>query len=143
LHDCCTAYIVRLSRRRLRALTAVARQATKIGIMTMMKNFDDFQRMGQASMDSALKVFGEWNRGWQAIATEMGDYTKRSLEDGSATFEKLMGAKSLEQALEIQSNYAKRSYDDYMQQMSKLGAMYADLAKEAAKPMERIMQAQR
>ena len=109
----------------------------------MMKNIDDFQKMGQVSMDSTLKVFGEWNKGWQAIAAEMGDYTKRSFEDGSATFEKLMGAKSLEQAIEIQSTYAKRCYDDYMQQMSKLGAMYADLAKEAARPMERLMQAQR
>jgi hypothetical protein len=108
-----------------------------------MRNFDDFQKIGQTNMDSALKVFGEWNKGWQAIASEMGDYTKRSFEDGSATFEKLMGAKSLEQAIEIQSTYAKRCYDDYMQQMSKLGAMYADLAKEAAKPMERLMQAQR
>lgn len=109
----------------------------------MMKNLDDFQKMGQANMDSALKVFGEWNKSWQAIASEMGDYTKRSFEDSSATFEKLLGAKSLEQAIEIQSSYAKRCYDDYMQQMSKLGAMYADLAKEAAKPMERLMQAQR
>lgn len=109
----------------------------------MMRNFDDFQKMGQVNMDSALKVFGEWNKGWQAIASEMGDYSKRSFEDGSATFEKLMGAKSLEQAIEIQSTYAKRCYDDYMQQMSKLGAMYADLAKEAARPMERLMQAQR
>jgi hypothetical protein len=109
----------------------------------MMRNFDDFQKMGQTSMDSALNAFGEWNKGWQAIASEMGDYTKRSFEDGTATFEKLMGAKSLEQAIEIQSTYAKRCYDDYMQQMSKLGAMYADLAKEAAKPMERLMQPQR
>jgi hypothetical protein len=54
-----------------------------------------------------------------------------------------MGAKSLEQAVEIQSNYAKRCYDDYMQQMSKIGSMYADLAKEAAKPMERFMQGSR
>ena len=111
--------------------------------MTMMKNFDDFQKIGQANMDNALKAFGEWNKGWQAFASEMGDYSKRSFEDGSATFEKLMGAKSLEQAIEIQSNYAKRCYDDYMQQMSKLGLMYADLAKEAAKPMERFMQPQR
>jgi hypothetical protein len=111
--------------------------------MAMMKNFDDIQRMGQSNMDSALKAFGEWNKGWQAIASEMGDYTKRSFEDGSATFEKLIGAKSFEQAIEIQSSYAKRCYDDYMQQMSKIGSMYADLAKEAAKPMERLMQGPR
>ena len=64
----------------------------------MMKNIniEDFQKLGQHNMDAAMKMFGEWNRGWQAIATEMTDYTKRSFEEGTATFEKLLSAKSME-----------------------------------------------
>ncbi len=106
----------------------------------MIKNLDDFQKLGQTNMDAAMKIFGEWNKGWQAIAAEMSDYSKRSFEEGTATLEKLMSVRSLEQAFEIQSTYAKRAYDDYMQQMSKLGSMYASLAKEAYKPVERAMQ---
>ena len=41
--------------------------------------------------------------------------------------------------MEVQTSYAKRSYEDYMQQMQRMGAMYVDLAKEAAKPMERLV----
>lgn len=106
----------------------------------MMKNFDDFQKIGQTNMDAAMKFYGEWNKGWQAIAAEMSDYTKRSFEEGTATFEKLMSAKSLEQAVEIQSSYAKRAYDSYMQQMSKLSSMYVDLAKDAYRPIEKAFQ---
>ncbi len=87
-----------------------------------------------------MKMFGEWNKGWQAIAAEMTDYTKRSFEDGSATFEKLLSARSLEQAVEIQTNFAKRAYDEYMHQMTKIGGMYAELAKEAYRPVERALQ---
>jgi hypothetical protein len=47
-----------------------------------------------------------------------------------------MGAKSIEQAVEIQSNYAKKAYDAYVAEMSKLGEMYAGLAKDAYKPVE-------
>ena len=54
-------------------------------------------------------MFGEWSKGWQAIAVEMTDYTKRSFEEGTATFEKLLSAKSMEQAMEIQSGYARRA----------------------------------
>ncbi len=106
---------------------------------TMMKNFEDMQKLGQTNVDSAMRMFGEWNRNWQAIAAEMGNYTKRSFEEGSATLEKLMGSKSVEQAVEIQTNYAKRAYDDYMQQVTKIGGMYANLAKEAYKPVEKIL----
>ena len=55
------------------------------------------------NVDAAMKVFGEWNKGWQAIAAEMTDYTKRSFEESTATFEKLLSAKSVEQAIEIQT----------------------------------------
>jgi hypothetical protein len=106
----------------------------------MIKNFDDIQKLSQVNMDNAMKLVGEWNKSWQAIAAEMTDYTKRSVEDGTSTFEKLMGAKSLEQAFEIQSTYAKRAYEDYMHQMSKIGGMYTSLAKDAYKPAERMIQ---
>ena len=106
---------------------------------TMMKNFEDMQKLGQTNVDSAMRMFGEWNKSWQAIAAEMGDYTKRSFEEGSATLEKLMASKSVEQAVEIQTSYAKRAYDDYMQQVTKIGGMYANMAKEAYKPVEKIL----
>ena len=105
-----------------------------------MKPFEDFQKLGQTNVDAAMKAFGEWNKGWQAIAAEMTDYTKRSFEDGSATFEKLVSSRSVEQAMEIQTSYAKRAYDEYMHQLTKIGGMYAELAKEAYRPMERALQ---
>jgi hypothetical protein len=109
----------------------------------MIKNFDDFQKLGQQNVDTAMKMLGEWSKGWQAIAAEMTDYTKRSFEEGTATVEKLLSAKSVEQAVEIQTGYAKRAYDDYMHQVSKLGGLYAELAKEAYKPVEKALQSAR
>ena len=109
----------------------------------MIKNFDDFQKLGQQNVDTAMKMMGEWSKGWQAIAAEMTDYTKRSFEEGTSTVEKLMTVKSFEQAVEIQTGYAKRAYDDYMHQVSKLGGLYAELAKEAYKPVEKALQSAR
>lgn len=109
----------------------------------MMGNLDQFQKLGQDSMDRAMRVFGDWNKGWQAIAAEMTDYSKRSFEQGAATLEKLLAAKSMEQALEIQTSYARRAYEDYVQQMAKLGTLYSDMAREAYRPVENMMQRSR
>ena len=106
----------------------------------MIGNLEDMQKVGQSNMDAAMKVYGEWTKGWQAIAAEMSDYSKRSIQDGTATIEKLAASKSVEQAIEIQTGFAKRSYDEYMQQMTRLGTMYAELTKEAMKPVERMIQ---
>ena len=49
---------------------------------------EDFQKLSQTNLDSAMKAFGEWNKGVQNITAEMTDYTKRSFEEGTPTFEK-------------------------------------------------------
>jgi phasin family protein len=70
---------------------------------------------------------------------EVADYSKKSVEGSAAAWEKLMGAKSVEKAFEIQSEYLKSSYEDFVAEATKLGELYADLAKEAYKPFEGAM----
>ena len=106
----------------------------------MIKTPDDMQKFGQANMESGMKAFGDLTKNWQAMAAEFANYTKRSFEDGTQTMEKLMSVKSMDQAVEIQTSYAKRQYDEYMQQMSKISGLYTDIAKEAYKPVERAIQ---
>lgn len=101
-----------------------------------MNGFEELQKIGQDNMDIAAKSFGQFNKSFQVIATEMSDYSKKAFEDGAQTFEKLSGAKSVEQAVEIQTEYAKKSYEGFVSQASKLGEMYAELAKEMYKPVE-------
>ena len=105
----------------------------------MAKNIDAIGKLGQSNMDGAVKIWGEWGKSWQAITAEMSDYSKRSFEDGTQTMEKLMTAKSIEQAVEIQTTFAKRAYDEYMHQMQKIGGMYSEFAKDAYRPVERAM----
>jgi phasin family protein len=102
-------------------------------------NTDQMQKISKDSMDMAMASFGTWTKNAQAIATEVADYSKKSFEGSAAAWEKLMGAKSLEKAMEVQSEYLKSSYEDFVAQSTKLGELYAGLAKEACKPFEGVM----
>ncbi|QKP78779.1 phasin family protein [Methyloligella sp. GL2] len=102
----------------------------------MLKGFEEYQKVGKDGFDASMRSFGEWTKGFQAIAAEMTDYSKKAFEDGTRAFEQLAGAKSAEQAFEIQSQYAKKCYDSYMAEMSKIGEMYVGMAQDAYKPVE-------
>src|SRR5262245_24209252 len=105
----------------------------------MIKNFDDMQKMSKDNVDATMKSFGALSKATQAIATEFADYTKKSFEDGTKVMEKLLGAKSLDKAMEIQTDYAKTAYEGFVAQATKMGELYADLAKETYKPFESYM----
>ena len=99
----------------------------------------DFQKMGKDNYDAVLRSYGELSKGFQAIGARVTDYSKRAFEDATRAFEQLVGAKSFEHAIEIQSQYAKKAYDTWVAEASKLGEMYAAVARDAYKPVEKVV----
>src|SRR5256885_12757598 len=105
----------------------------------MLKNFEDFQKLGKDNVDVAMKQLGTVSKGWQTIATEFADYSKKSFEDGSAALEKLFGAKTLEKPMEGQAEYAKTANKALSAQPIKFGERYTDLAKKPSKRFEAML----
>ncbi|HXL68086.1 MAG TPA: phasin family protein, partial [Xanthobacteraceae bacterium] len=46
------------------------------------------------------------------------------------------GAKTFDKAIEVQTDYFKTAYEGFVAKASKIGELYADLAKETYKPIE-------
>jgi hypothetical protein len=107
----------------------------------MIQQFDQIQKLGQNNVDAAMQTFGVVTKGAQTIAVETADFAKKSFETGTATFEKLAGAKSLDKAIEIQTEYLKTAYEGFVAQTTKLGELYSNVAKEAFKPYQAIVAA--
>src|SRR5207245_2787611 len=76
--------------------------------------------------------------GIQAIATAYGDYSKKSYEDTKSFVEKLSGVKSLDKAIEVQTEYAKSAYESFVAESQKIAGLYTDLVKQAYKPLDGV-----
>jgi phasin family protein len=97
---------------------------------------EEFQKLGKNAFDAAVRSYGEVNKGFQAFATRATENVKKAFEDTTRTVEQLIGAKSFEQAIEIQSQYAKRTYDNYVAEASKLSELCVAVVRDASKPFE-------
>jgi hypothetical protein len=69
--------------------------------------------------------------GFQAIATAYGDYTKKSFEDTKSFVEKRSAVRSLDKAIEVQTEFAKTAYETFVTESQKIGALYGDLARQS------------
>ncbi|CAN1556387.1 COG5490 Uncharacterized conserved protein [Rhabdaerophilaceae bacterium] len=104
----------------------------------MIQNFEEIQKFGKDNLDLAMQAVGVQQKGVQAIATEVADYSKKAVEAGSAQFEKLLAVKTLDKAIELQTDFAKVAYEGYVAHATKVGEIVTGLAKEAAKPLETV-----
>jgi hypothetical protein len=96
--------------------------------------FDDFQKFGKEHLMAVTKSTSSLAR--QTITAESSEYSKKSFENSSAFLEKLLGAKSIESTIQIQSEYAKTFFEGLVGYVTKTGELYSNLAKEAFKPIE-------
>jgi phasin family protein len=96
----------------------------------------EFQKAAESGFEVASRSVGEVNRGFQTMAAEMTDFSRRRWEDVLQSWQQLLQARDLGDVVEVQTQYAKRAIDAYMSQMSKLGEMYLGTVREVAKPLE-------
>ena len=104
-----------------------------------MNQFEDIQKVGKETVDVAVKSLGSATKSIQAIATQTADYSKKSFEHNSSLMEKLAGIKTIDKAFEVQADYAKSAYEDFVAYASKIGELYTNFAKDSVKPYEAMV----
>jgi phasin family protein len=102
----------------------------------MVASFENVQQFGREQFEAVSAAAAAVTKGWQNIAAETTDYSKKSFEKSRELAEKLIGVKKLDEAIQLQSDFAKSSYEDFLAEASKLSELYTALAKEAFKPVE-------
>jgi phasin family protein len=107
-----------------------------LGKDSIMVKVEDIQQYAKEHLETVVASATTLQTGFQAIASAHGDYTKKSFEDTKSFVEKLSGVKSLDKAIEAQTEYAKSAYETFMAESQKIAGLYSDLAKQTFKPLE-------
>lgn len=102
---------------------------------TVTPNFEDFQSFSKQQLEAFSAASATLTKGLQELAVESTDYSKKAFAASSAVFEKLLGARSVESAVQIQSEYAKQAYEGFVAQANKVSELYAKVAADALKPV--------
>jgi hypothetical protein len=71
----------------------------------------------------------------KAIATAHADFAKTSFEQGKTYVEQLGQVKSLDQAVELHTHYAKTAYETFVAEANKISDLYKEFGKELFAPL--------
>jgi hypothetical protein len=72
----------------------------------------------------------------QTIANAYGDYTRKSCQETMSFVEKLMDVRSFDKAIEVQTEFAKQAYADFVAESQRICELYSELAKQIFRPWE-------
>jgi len=67
----------------------------------------------------------------QTIANACRDYTRKSVQENRRFVERLMEVRSLDKAVEVQTDFATQAYANFVAQSQRICGLYSELARQA------------
>ena len=116
-------------------------EAFKAGFEKAVKNYDQIVGYGKETVGAYVKSANVAGKGAETLHNELYSYSKQSIEDSIAAAKALLGAKSVQEAFELQSDFAKSAFEAYVGQVTKFSELFAATTKEALEPLQGRVQA--
>jgi hypothetical protein len=96
----------------------------------MFINSEEIMTLGLSQVDVFTAAATSTAKGLLAITTEATGYSKKSVENGFALWEKLLHTRKPDEIVQLQSDFGKAAYDDFIAGATKISNIYTDLAQE-------------
>lgn len=115
--------------------------AMKSGLEKALKTYDAFLGYGKETAEAVMKSATVAGKGVETINSEIYSYSKQSIEDTVAATKAVMGSKSVHEAFEFQTDFAKSAFEAYIAELSKLGELTTTATKDSFAPFKGRVQA--
>jgi hypothetical protein len=77
--------------------------------------------------------------GLPAIAQAYSDYTRQSWVNGRVLVERLIAVRSFDEAIEIQGEFAKQAYANFLAHSQRICGLYGEWTQQFFRPMEKLV----
>jgi phasin family protein len=107
----------------------------KEGVTRAMKTAEQVAHFSQGNMEALMKSSQIWASGWQDISKAMAATAKANMDETMSALKALTGVKSLKEAIDLQTSFAKTSMEKAMAESGKLTENSLKLAEQAFAPI--------
>ena len=112
-----------------------AQAQLKQGYDRAVKTAEQLAKFHQGNLEAMIKASQIFATGLQDISKHVAENAKATLEESVSTFRALTTEKSVKEALELQTSFAKASIEKAMSEGSKLTETSLKLAEQAYAPL--------
>jgi phasin family protein len=99
--------------------------------------FAEFAGLGRENFDAFVRASTIAAYGYGAIAQHWADFTKATVEQSVQTARAVMSTKNVKDALELQSNFARSTFDRYVTEANKISEIGVKATNDALAPIQK------
>ena len=115
--------------------------ALKTGLEKALKGYDAVLGYSKDTAEAVMKSATVAGKSVESINSEIYSFSKQSIEDSVAATKAVMGSKSVHEAFEFQTDFAKSAFESYVAELSKISELTTAATKDAFAPFKGRVQA--
>lgn len=109
---------------------------SKEAVEASMKSLDEMNDMARANVDALIASARAATAGVEQVVAHLTEVSKKSFEESTAMMKSLAAAKTPNDLMQLQTEYAKAQFDSAVSEYSKLTEMMVKLAGEVMEPVQ-------
>ena len=117
------------------AMNGYNADAFQDGFEKMTQGVSEFAKFQQQSFEAIMESAGAFAKGVERAATEHTAFVKEFYEEGVEVAQKASSSKSVQEALELQNEFARTAIEMNLGQATKVSEHWAGVAKETTDPL--------
>ena len=110
-------------------------QVFKENVEKSMAAFTDINTQAKRNLEAVVASVTAATKGAETLGAQAMAFSKKSVEDQVAAAKTLSSAKSLQEAVELQTTFAKTSLDAYLAELNKWSDIVSGSVRESLRPI--------
>lgn len=120
-------------------VSAATNVAFKDGVEKTLAALNEANVYSKKNLEAVVASVTAATKGAEAMGAEAVAFSKKTFEDNVAAAKTLAGAKSFQEVVELQTNFAKTAVEAYVAQLSRASEIFQASVKDSVKPLnERV-----
>jgi phasin family protein len=102
----------------------------------LFKAYDELSQLGQGNLEAVVAANQALAKGAEEISKEIFGIAQTSFENAASVAQAFMGAKTLQDVIELNNAVAKNALEHFLANSAKLSEMAFKVTSEAAQPLK-------
>jgi phasin family protein len=115
--------------------TAAGTQAFRDSVEKTLASVNEVNSYSKKNLEAVVASVTAATKGAEALGAQAIAFSKKTIEDQVAASKALAGAKSVQEAVELQTSFAKSAMEAYMAGMTAMSETVTASVKDAFKPL--------
>ncbi len=116
-------------------VTSTAREQMEKASQSAYKGYEDLTKLQKDNWEAVVAASQIWTKGAESVGKAWMSLAQESMEHAASTAKALVGVKSLREAVDLQTDFAKGSFDKIVAEGTKLSETAVKVANDAMEPI--------